>query len=585
MKHHNWSLAASCAFLSFVLLPAALTAQPGQQDDGRYMVQFRQIGPAEAAAIRSAGGTPIHQFPDLNVIAARLPDAALQALQRNPNVVAIETDPRRYPSAQVTPYGIPMVEADQVAGPLTANRKICVIDSGFYAVHQDLSSVPAVADKTGDFTDKCGHGTHVAGTIAALNNTDGVVGVIGNGKVALHIVKVFGDNCAWSYSSDLIAAASACEKAAANVISMSLGGGLKSTFEEQKFNALYDAGFLSVAAAGNGGNTRHHYPASYSSVISVAALDSNKNHASFSQRTNQVELAAPGVGVLSTVPWVGATVSGNNTTYRGSGIEGAATTTAAGRSGALVNGGLCTSASAWNGAVVLCERGTNSFYEKVINAQNGGARAAVIYNNVSGGFAGTLGTGNTSAIPAISLSREDGLALASWTGTSTVVNSKDAGSGYEAWDGTSMATPHVSGVAALIWSYNPSWSNAQIRDALQKTAEDLGTAGRDNAYGYGLVRAKAALDYLTGGGTPPPPPATITLQAQKSKVKGVNTVALTWTGSAATSFQVKRDGATIATVSATSYTDSPGKGGGSFTYQVCESGGTATCSNVVTVTF
>jgi subtilisin family serine protease len=68
--------------------------------------------------------------------------------------------------------------------------------------------------------------------------------------------------------------------------------------------------------------------------------------------------------------------------------------------------------------------------------------------------------------------------------------------GYEAWGGTSMATPHVAGVAALIWSHNPSWTNAEIRDALDQTAIDLGDSGRDAAYGYGLVQAATALDLL-----------------------------------------------------------------------------------------
>jgi hypothetical protein len=57
---------------------------------------------------------------------------------------------------------------------------------------------------------------------------------------------------------------------------------------------------------------------------------------------------------------------------------------------------------------VLCERGVISFYDKVMNVQNNGGTAAVIYNNAPGGFAGTLGAGNTSTIPAISLSQEDG---------------------------------------------------------------------------------------------------------------------------------------------------------------------------------
>ena len=581
------------ALLASILLPVLAAAQTPpaspSQAEGRYMVQFRQAGAAEAAAIRAAGGTPVHQFPDLSVIAARLPAAALAALRANPNVVAIEEDPRRYPSAQTVPYGITMVQAREVGDTSAGNRKVCVIDSGYYMAHTDLQGANVTASPnsgTGDpYVDRCGHGTHVAGTIAALNNSEGVVGVVGNGALQLHIVKVFGDSCSWTYSSDLIAAATACEGANANVINMSLGGGVRSRFEEQKFDALYRAGVLSVAAAGNGGNTQHHYPASYSSVISVAAIDSGKNHASFSQRTSQVELAAPGVGVLSTVPWVGASVTVDGATYLAAGIEGAAQT--AGTTGPLVDGGLCTSSGRWSGAVVLCERGSISFSEKVQNVQAGGGAAAVIYNNVSGGFAGTLGSGNSSAIPAISVSREDGLILLGSTGTSaTVVNSTAEGSGYEAWDGTSMATPHVAAVAALIWSHNPGWTNAMIREALQNTAEDLGPAGRDTSFGFGLIRAKAALDYLSGSTPPPPPPSDpIALQGRGYKVKGVQKVDLSWTGSSAADIDVRRNGAYLTTVPNTgSHTDTIGKGGGSYTYQVCEAG-TTVCSNTVTITF
>ena len=59
-----------------------------------------------------------------------------------------------------------------------------------------------------------------------------------------------------------------------------------------------------------------------------------------------------------------------------------------------------------------------------------------------------------------------------------------------------MATPHVAGVAALIWSANPSWTNYQIREALDATAQDLGAPGYDTSFGWGLVQAKAALDEL-----------------------------------------------------------------------------------------
>ena len=168
---------------------------------------------------------------------------------------------------------------------------------------------------------------------------------------------------------------------------------------------------LSIAAAGNDGTSAYSYPASYPSVVSVAAIDSNKQVADFSQYNDQVELAAPGVGVLSTLPYVDLnTITINDTTFSGGYIENAARGTV---SGALVNGGLCGSTGSWAGKVVLCQRGTYDFYTKVMNVQNSGGVAAVLYNNVSGGFLGTLGDGNSSAIPAISLSLEDEIGRAS----------------------------------------------------------------------------------------------------------------------------------------------------------------------------
>jgi len=225
--------------------------------------------------------------------------------------------------------------------------------------------------------------------------------------------------------------------------------------------------------------------------------------ADFSQKNREVDIAAPGVGVLSTVPYIDlSTASTSNSSFSGAHIEFSARGTA---SGALVDGGLCDSVGAWSGKVVLCQRGTIAFYDKVINVQNGGGAAAIIYNNVSGGFSGTLGDGNSSNIIGISLSMEDGQALlASSLNTNVTVSSSvtEPASGYEYYDGTSMATPHVSAVAALVWSAKPTATNAQVRDALYATAIDLGTAGRDDSYGNGLVQAKAAMDLLlsSGGG-------------------------------------------------------------------------------------
>ena len=90
------------------------------------------------------------------------------------------------------------------------------------------------------------------------------------------------------------------------------------------------------------------------------------------------------------------------------------------------------------------------------------------------------------------------------------------GNSYATYSGTSMASPHVAGVAALVWSHFPDCTNAQIRNALADSAADLGNPGRDTSYGFGLVQSKAAIDYLTefgcdGDGSDVEPPPSIGL--------------------------------------------------------------------------
>ncbi len=515
----------------FVMLVSLFGAVPVQADGKlRVFVQFApgQKGNVEAA-LNGVGAEFHYTFDDLNAFAVSVPAAAIEGLNHNPNVVLIEEDALRAPisimpstlpsdlaasGSQVVPYGVDMVQARDVwdanrdsvvdaGAPTGANRTICIIDSGFYTGHEDLQGVN-VSGYDGNLpwaTDGFGHGTHVAGTIAAMNNLLGVVGVT-PGTVNIYEVRVFGDDGVWAYSSTLIDAANHCASAGANIISMSLGGGRASITEQRGFDTLYANGILSIAAAGNDGTTGFSYPASYDSVVSVAAIDSSKVVASFSQKNSQVELAAPGVAVLSTVPFLeenSLTVDG--VTYSANHIEfssrGAAT-------GALVNGGLCDSVGAWGGEVVLCARGVISFYDKVHNVQLGGGAAAVVYNNAPGNFLGTLGAGNSSTIVGISLSQEDGQYLvANKLGLSATVASSftQPASSYEAWDGTSMATPHVSAVAALVWSAKPTATNVEIRSALQATAQDLGAAGRDTSYGFGLVQAKTAINSLGGGST------------------------------------------------------------------------------------
>jgi subtilisin family serine protease len=277
---------------------------------------------------------------------------------------------------------------------------------------------------------------------------------------------------------------------------MSLGGSLKNRTEETAFNAAYTKkNVLPIAAAGNDGNTRVSYPAGYSGVVSVAALDENKAWASFSQYNSDVEIAAPGVAVLSTVPRNAgseATANVNSKDYLAEGLDGSPQKAG---SGALVDCGLGgTTCAGATGKVCLIQRGTYDFAVKVQSCQSGGGVGAIIYNNVAGPLLGTL-NGVVTTIPSVGITQTDGAFLkANALGATATVAL--AASDYAKFDGTSMATPHVSAIAALIWSYAPQCTNAQVRTALTSTAMDLGATGRDTKFGYGLVQAQRAKDAL-----------------------------------------------------------------------------------------
>jgi subtilisin family serine protease len=520
-----------------------VAARSATAPEARVWIVFKngQKNAVKLATTR-AGARLHHEFDELRALAASLPAAAVETLRGHPHVELIEEDPPRSLSSQTVPFGIDLVQARDIwdvdrnglvdSGAHSGeDRLVCVVDSGIFTGHEDLAGLAVGGYPDGWNTDGCGHGTHVSGTIGAVSDTAGVVGAAPG--VHIYMVRVFGDDCAWAYSSDLVDAVSRCQDAGANVINMSLGGGAPSSTEQAKFDSLWSAGILSVAAAGNAGSSAFNYPASYPSVISVAAVDQNQAVASFSQYNSQVDLAAPGVAVLSTVPKaVSSSLVVDGVSYAVVDMINAAQAVA---SGALVDGGLCDTApipGSWAGKVVLCQRGTVSFYDKVLQVQTGGGVAALVYNNVAGSFGGTLGDGHSSTIPVECLSQEDGQYLVrnkigATADVSTIVLSSPV-SGYEAWDGTSMATPHVSAVAALIWSADPNKTNVQVRKALEATALDLGTPGRDNYYGYGLVQAKAALAYLQN---PPPsdttPPVITSVASAKTNSSGG--FQITWT--------------------------------------------------------
>lgn len=572
-------------------IPASPAEEPLPPGEVRYLVKFRSFEGA-GLAVKAAGGRVALDSRRQKIAAVYLSDSQLQRLRIHPDVEAIEVDPRRYPMAQSAPYGIGMVQADDpvlAASGASVGSTVCIIDSGFYHAHEDLQddNVTGTHDSgTGNwFEDSCGHGTHVAGTVAALDNAAGVVGVNRNGLLGIHVEKVFdGATCAWTYASDLITALGRCQDAVAGtgqklVVNMSLSGTTPSEIEESAFQAAYEAGVLPVAAASNGGGTTTAYPAGYASVVSVAAVDASGTVASFSQRNDDVELAAPGVGVVSTSPFRVSGLSAGGETWPGENILFSARTDV---SGILVDGGLCDAPGDWAGQVVLCLRGVIPFEDKVANVEAGGGAGAAIYNNAAGSFVGTLA--DASAIPAISLSQQDGqAALAQVAAESSLANSIGPGSSYLSKDGTSMATPHVAGIAALLWSFYPGKTNAEIREALQVTALDKGAAGRDTAYGFGIVQAKVAYDFLGGILPPPPPPAEITLKVKKVKVSGKRYARLEWSGVTGARVNYYRNARKFGTPNDGAQRDGP-LPLGSTGYKVCKVN-TNTCSEQVTITY
>lgn len=482
-------------------------------DKVRVIVAFKDGSDAGArAAITNAGGRVKLELDELHAVAVELPRKAVALIEKHAQVKFVEEDALRrpfdlpsgppYATGQTVPYGIAMVQADQLPDTFANDRTICIIDSGVDGTHEDLAGNNLVGENlttSGSWnTDEAHHGTHVTGTIAAIDQTGvGVVGINPHKHINIRVEKVF-DASGSAPSSVIAKAMLACGKAKVNVISMSLGGSTATKIEQLAVKLNDKRGILQIAAAGNAGDSTTSYPAGFAEVVSVAALDENKAWATFSQTNPDVEIAGPGVSVLSTVPM-------------GTGLAGDVTVGASAYSAIPMTGSpsLTATAQLYNygtgevsdpgvaGKVCLIQRGNISFADKVTHCQADGGVGAIIYNNVAGPLNGTLGTAVTN-IPSVGVSDTDGAAMLGQLGQSATVSVH--ATNYALFNGTSMATPHVSGVAALVWSYFPACTAAQIRNTLNMSAQDLGDPGRDVKFGYGLVQAKAAFDRLQSMG-------------------------------------------------------------------------------------
>lgn len=392
--------------------PVAGLAQRLERDGGRVIVGVRPPGGRGmrqpgvralsvtdatriAETLRPLGFTPRHAFRIISAVSGTIAPGALGRLRAHPNVEYVQPD---YPNSLVdavrtsftedTPYGIAMIRAPEAWAATTPSHfgegvKVGIMDTGGDSLHQDLryaggydviSGSPAPSAWADTISVCGGHGTHVGGTVAAIRGNDlGVVGVAP--AVDLYALKVFEDVDGWclAYTSSIVAAFEWAIQHGVQVINMSFG---KSDYDQAEHVAIQAAianGIVLVAAAGNS-NGPVGYPAANPEVIAVAATDEFDSRAGFSSYGPQVDVAAPGVDVLSTLP-----------------------------------------------------------------------------NNQ-----------------------------------------------YDYYSGTSMASPHVTGLAALLRSVDPTLTVGQVRTFITAFAVDLGSPGVDDEYGFGRVDALASVTALLG---------------------------------------------------------------------------------------
>jgi subtilisin family serine protease len=349
--------------------------------------------------VTAAGGTIRFAYTIVPAVAASLPAAAVAALASHPRVAFIE------PDIEVTAvdaeldsaWGVKQIGAGvaHAATPpiVGAGVHVAVIDSGIDYTHPDLFANYAGGwdfySNDADPMDDCGHGTHVAGTVAAASNSEGVVGVAPGVRLyALRVLaKQNGNQCSGP-TSGIIAAIDWAARNGIQVTNNSYGSTSPSATADQAFANAAALGIVHVAGAGNNGTCDGAgdsviYPAGYRSVIAVAAVNSLDARACFSSTGPDVEVAAPGVQINSTL----------------------------------------------------------------------------------------------------------------------------LGGGYGLKGGTSMASPHVAGTAALLLGEWPADANGngrvndEVRNAIAASALDLGTAGRDPLYGFGRVVVPDAL--AAAAATPP----------------------------------------------------------------------------------
>ncbi|WP_034327386.1 S8 family peptidase [Alkaliphilus transvaalensis] len=296
-----------------IIIPVSAT-QSVNSEKQEYLVGFNgKVNRGLLTAFAVKDQAMLHEYIFMPTVLLELTEAQAKGLSKNPNIEYVELNAEVNLLSQSIPWGIERVQSPAVweIGYKGTGVKVAILDTGIDNTHEDLAgnvkggmSVFSDSSNSDPFFDGNGHGTHVAGIVAALDNHIGVVGVAPEAE--LYAVKVLNN----SGSGTLAGIVQGVEWARLNgmdVINMSLGGAVGSTALKNACDAANNAGIVVVAAAANSGNqagtgNNVGYPARYESVIAVAATNSDNARAPFSSTGNTIEIAAPGVGILSTLP-------------------------------------------------------------------------------------------------------------------------------------------------------------------------------------------------------------------------------------------------------------------------------------------
>jgi subtilisin len=276
------------------------------------------------SAARSRADDVVREFDSIDVVTIRAAKRAATALEKNPNVRYVEENGTMHALGETEPWGIDRVDADvaHANGETGNGADVAIIDTGIDSDHPDLQANlgagKAFVKCRGNprqcryrWDDDNDHGTHCAGIADAVDNSEGVVGV--STEATLHAVKVLDKRGSGSFS-DIAAGVEYVADQGWDVGSMSLGASSGSQALRDACQYAQEKGVLLVAAAGNSGPCTDcvGYPAAYPEVVAVSSTDSSDALSGFSSTGPEVEIAAPGTDVYSTVPGGYDTFSGTS---------------------------------------------------------------------------------------------------------------------------------------------------------------------------------------------------------------------------------------------------------------------------------